>query len=100
MNDEQSLQSKSKRTFWQKLFAISPSGLFKLILISLGVGILLAILDIDPTRVWSDFLGTIADAWAKGWELLDWAFEYFLLGAILVVPIFLLLRVLNAVSKK
>jgi len=100
MNDTSPAKPDKKRTFLQKLFAFSPSGLFKLLVVCLGVGLLLAVLSIDPARVWNDFFGTIADAWAKGWELIDWAVEYLLLGAILVVPVFIILRVLNAMGRK
>lgn len=100
MPDLSSSEPKSKRSFSQKLFAISPSGLFKLLLACLGVGILLAVLDIDPRRVWVDFFGTIADAWAKGWDLAGGAVDYLLLGAIIVVPVFLVLRLLQATRKK
>ncbi|VAV89754.1 hypothetical protein MNBD_ALPHA06-896 [hydrothermal vent metagenome] len=91
---------KPKRSFLQKLFAISPAGLFKLLLACLGVGILLAVLNIDPRRVWFDFFGTISDAWAKGWELAGGAVDYLLLGAIIVVPVFLVMRLLQASGKK
>ncbi len=100
MNDIAPPDPESELSFAEKLFAFKLSGLFKLLLACLGVGVLLAILDIDPRRVWSDFFGTIADAWAKGWELAGGAVDYLILGAILVVPVFVVLRVLNASSKK
>ncbi|MBL4618351.1 MAG: hypothetical protein JKY46_11710 [Robiginitomaculum sp.] len=100
MKEPSITQSKPKKSFVQRLFTFSPSGLVKLILACIGVGIILAILNIDPRRVWSDFFGTIAEAWAKGWEMADWAVDYLLLGAILVVPVFIILRVLNAIGKK
>ncbi|PHR57131.1 MAG: hypothetical protein COA47_12020 [Robiginitomaculum sp.] len=100
MNDIAPPDPESELSFAEKLFAFNLSGLFKLLMACLGVGVLLAILDIDPRRVWSDFFGTIADAWAKGWELAGGAVDYLILGAILVIPVFVLLRVLNASSKK
>jgi len=89
-----------RRTFSQKLFAISPRGLFKLILACLGVGILLAVLDVDPGRFWVDFFGTIADAWSTAWSLAGGAVDYLVLGAMIVVPIVVVLRVLDAIRKK
>jgi Domain of unknown function (DUF6460) len=86
--------------FLKRLFAFSTLGIFRLIAISVGVGIVLALLNIDPATVWSDFFGTFARAWIKTWHALtnaaDWAFDYFLLGAILVVPIFIILRIMKA----
>ncbi len=89
--------------FFKRLFAFSPWGVFRLVAISVGVGIVLALLNIDPATVWSDFFGTVARAWVKSWHALtdamDWAFDYFILGAILVVPIFVMLRILKALRK-
>jgi Domain of unknown function (DUF6460) len=86
--------------FLKRLFAFSTLGIFRLVAISVGVGIVLALLNIDPATVWSDFFGTFARAWIKTWHALtnaaDWAFDYFLLGAILVVPIFIILRIMKA----
>ncbi len=95
---------ETKRTpFLKRLFAFSPWGIFRLVAISVGVGIVLALLNIDPATVWSDFFGTFARAWVKTWRAVtdaaDWALDYFLLGAILVVPIFIVLRVLKALRK-
>jgi hypothetical protein len=91
---------KPKTSFTQRLFAISPGGVFKLLMVCLGVGILLAVLGINPRRVWSDFFGTIAEAWSKGWELAGGAVDYLLMGAILVIPVFIVLRLINATSRK
>ncbi len=90
---------KPRQTFQQKLFAFSTSGAVKLVLACLAVGVVLAILDIDPTRIWSDFLGTIADAWTKGWELAGGAVDYLFLGAILVIPVFMIFRIVHAVRR-
>ncbi len=96
--------NETKQTsFLKRLFTFSPWGIFRLVAISVGVGIVLALLNIDPATVWSDFFGTFARAWTKTWHAVfdatDWAFDYFLLGAILVVPIFIVLRVLKAMRR-
>jgi len=98
-----SMDETNRRPFLKRLLAISPWGVFRLIAISVGVGLVLALLNIDPATVWSDFFGTFARAWIKTWHALsdtaNWAFDYFILGAILVVPIFVILRVLKALRK-
>lgn len=66
--------------------------LFKLIIASVAVGIILAIFGIEPFALWEDFLGTVARIWDMGFDLIDWAWTYFLIGAIIVVPIWLLVR--------
>jgi len=93
-------RNEPKRSFTKKLMAITPSGLFKLILACLGVGVVLAALDVNPRRIWVDFFDTINLAWAKGWQLAGGAIDYLLLGAILVIPVFIILRVLKAIQEK
>lgn len=100
MNNPHPSENKSNKTYIQKLFAFSPAGLFRLFLASLGVGVVLAVLDIDPRRVWVDFFGTISDAWQTVWEMADWAVDYLVLGAILVVPVAVILRIFGATRKK
>ncbi len=68
------------------------STVLKLVLASVGVGVILAIFGIAPLALWEDFLGTVAQIWDMGFDLIDWAWTYFLIGAIIVVPIWLLVR--------
>ncbi|MDQ7019145.1 MAG: DUF6460 domain-containing protein [Robiginitomaculum sp.] len=97
------MDETNRRPFIKRLFAISPFGILRLIAISVGVGLVLALLNIDPATVWSDFFGTFARAWVETWHALsdaaNWAFDYFILGAILVVPIFVILRIVKALRK-
>ncbi len=97
------MEKIKRQSFIKRLLAISPMGIIRLIALSIAVGVVLAILNIDPATVWSDFFGTVARAWVETWNALrdatDWAFDYFILGAILVVPVFVILRVLKALRK-
>ncbi|MBL4596450.1 MAG: hypothetical protein JKX99_07720, partial [Robiginitomaculum sp.] len=52
MSELHQTQPTPKRSFTKKLMAITPSGLFKLILACLGVGVVLAALDVNPRRIW------------------------------------------------
>ncbi len=94
------MEEKKHSPFFKRLLRISPKDVIRLVAISIAVGLILALLNIDPATVWSDFFGTFARAWVKTWHAVidaaDWAFDYFLLGAILVVPVFVILRLLKA----
>ena len=94
------MEEKQQSPFFKRLFTISPWDVIRLIAISIAVGLVLALLNIDPATVWSDFFGTFARAWIKTWHAVrdaaDWAADYFLLGAILVFPVFIILRLLKA----
>lgn len=66
--------------------------LFKLAVASIAVGVVLAVFGIRPTDLWRDFLDTIATIWAMGFDAIDWSIQYLLLGAVVVIPIFIAVR--------
>lgn len=74
--------------------------LVKLIVASVCVGIMLAIFGLDPYSLWEDFLGTFVRIWDMGFDLIDWAWKYFLIGAIIVVPIWLAVRLWSVVVER
>jgi len=97
------MEETKHSSFFKRLLNISPWDVVRLIAISIAVGLVLALLNIDPATVWSDFFGTFARAWVKTWHAVvdaaGWAFDYFILGAILVVPVFIILRLLKAMRR-
>jgi len=66
--------------------------LIKLAIASIIVGLLLAFFGIRPMDLWTDFLDTVARIWHMGFGAIDWSLRYFLLGAVVVVPIWLAIR--------
>ncbi|MDM6972388.1 DUF6460 domain-containing protein, partial [Klebsiella michiganensis] len=67
----------------------------KLIVISFIVGVVMASLGLTP---WGLVIATrdfLAGLWNLGFESLYRFWTYFLLGAVIVVPIFIILRILN-----
>ncbi len=95
------MEETKNRSFLKRLFHFTPLDIIRLVLISVGVGVVLAFLNVDPAALWGDFFGTFAHAWQKViyaiTHIVDWSLNYFVLGAILVVPIFIVLRLLKAV---
>jgi len=86
----------------KRLFGGSPASVsIKLALASVVVGLVLSLLHIEPQMLWLDFFGAIADAWAQfwglGWSALVSASQYLLMGAVIVVPIWLAFRLARAV---
>lgn len=67
----------------------------KLIVISFIVGVFMTYFDITPLEVIDRIVGMIEWAWQNGFEALSGFFSYFVIGAIIVVPIFLLVRLMN-----
>ena len=79
-----------------RLFGGSPLHvLVRLIIISFVVGIILAALNIEPLDVIYWFERVIYRIYNMGFEAIRRGGEYFVLGAVIVFPIWLLLRLLS-----
>ena len=79
-----------------RFFGGSPLGvLVRLILLSILVGVVLAALGFDPQNLIPSIQRMILRVWNMGWDAVNWAWRYFLLGAILVVPIWFIVRVIR-----
>ncbi|MEX0839206.1 MAG: DUF6460 domain-containing protein [Parvibaculum sp.] len=74
--------------------------IFKLAVASIAVGIVLAILGIRPIDLWRDFLATAANIWSMGFEAIEWSMQYLVLGAIVVVPIFIVVRLWTMMTER
>lgn len=70
--------------------------LARLILLSILVGVVLSAFGFDPLDVLHSVRRLVLGIWDMGWDAVAWAWRYFLLGAVLVVPIWLLIRIFNA----
>jgi len=68
------------------------SVLVRLILLSILVGVILSAIGLDPFDIWRSIERLVRSIWKMGWDALDWAWRYFLLGAVIVVPIWILVR--------
>jgi hypothetical protein len=67
----------------------------RLILLSVLVGVVLAAFGLDPRNILESLERLVRGIWAMGWDAVDWAWSYFLLGAILVVPVWLIVRLVR-----
>jgi Domain of unknown function (DUF6460) len=66
--------------------------LVRLILLSILVGVILSAIGLDPFDIWRSIQRLVQSIWNMGWDAVDWAWRYFLLGAVIVVPIWILAR--------
>ncbi len=67
----------------------------KLIVISFIVGVFMRYFGITPLEVIDRIVGMIEWAWQNGFEALSGFASYFIIGAVVVVPIFLISRLLT-----
>ena len=68
----------------------------KLILLSILIGVVLSALGLDPLNILSSLQRLIRDIWDMGFDAVRWLWQYFLLGAVIVIPIWLILRFVRA----
>ena len=66
--------------------------LARLVLLSILVGVVLSAIGLDPWNIVHSVEKLIRDVWEMGFDAVRWIWRYFLLGAVLVVPIWLLVR--------
>jgi len=92
------------RTFVQRLIRVASTDIIRVVVLCVIAGFILAAFHVNPRRLWVDFFGTIAESWGRFIDFLThsvgWAIEYFLLGAILVIPIWIVFRVLGALRRR
>ena len=68
------------------------SVIFRLIVLSIVVGIVLALLGLSPFELLDSLRIAILRIYNMGFDAFGWLFRYFLLGAVVVVPLWLLNR--------
>jgi len=68
------------------------SVLGRLVLLSILVGVILSAVGLDPWNIVQSIKRLIQHIWDMGFDAIRWLWSYFLLGAVLVVPIWLLVR--------
>ncbi len=69
---------------------------FRLILLSILVGVVLAAIGFDPWNIVYSIRLLIRRIWDLGFDAINGLWRYFLLGAVIVIPIWLLSRLFNA----
>jgi hypothetical protein len=67
----------------------------KLILLSILIGVVLSALGLDPWNIFESVRRLIRGVWDMGFDAVRWLWQYFLLGAVLVIPIWLILRLIR-----
>jgi hypothetical protein len=84
----------------EKIFggAIVPT-LVRLAVLSFVVGLVFAVFGINPVDLWKEFGATIERAWTLVFDALNWGWKYAILGAIVVLPLWIIYRVFLFISR-
>jgi hypothetical protein len=70
--------------------------LLKLVLLSILIGVVLSALGLDPWNIVQSIERLIRTIWNMGFDAVVWLWRYFLLGAVIVIPVWLILRIVRA----
>src|SRR5262245_50923970 len=81
----------------QRFFGGPPLAVIgRLILLSILVGVILAAIGLDPWNIIDSVRRLVWHLWNMGFDAVRWLWQYFLLGAVIVLPIWLLVRLAKA----
>lgn len=80
-----------------RIFGGSPLAVLgRLVLVSILVGVVLSTLGLDPFDIVRSLERLIRSIWDMGFDAFRWLWRYLLLGAVIVVPIWIVMRLINA----
>jgi hypothetical protein len=94
---QESLESHKSQDYVHRFFGGPPLAVAgRLIMLSILVGVILAAVGLDPWNIIESVERLIQQIWNMGFDAVRWLWRYFLLGAVIVVPIWLLVRLAKA----
>ncbi|HKF11885.1 MAG TPA: DUF6460 domain-containing protein [Xanthobacteraceae bacterium] len=71
------------------------SVIFRLVLLSILIGVILQVLGLDPWNIIESLRRIVVHVWDMGFDALRWLWRYLLLGAVVVVPIWVIVRLMR-----
>ena len=93
---QQSLESQKSRDHVHRFFGGPPMTVIgRLILLSILVGVVLTAIGLDPWNIIDSVRRLIVHIWDMGFDAVRWVWRYLLLGAAVVVPIWLVVRLMR-----
>jgi hypothetical protein len=69
---------------------------FRLVPLSILIGVVLSAFGLDPLNILESVRTLVLRVWDMGFDAIAWVWRYFLLGAVIVIPIWLIMRFINA----
>src|SRR5579872_7550407 len=91
-NDARELPARSNDTLYRFLGGSPLSVAFRLIMLSVLVGVVLAAIGFDPWNILRSIRLLFQRLYDLGFDAINWLWRYFLLGAVIVIPIWFLTR--------
>ena len=72
------------------------SVVLRLVLLSILIGVILEVLGLDPWNIIASIRTMVQRIWEMGFDAVRWLWRYLLLGAAVVVPVWLIVRLVRA----
>lgn len=86
---------------WERVFGGNPVGVvIRLVLISIAVGIVMNVLGIDLSNFFHRINVLLRNIYDLGFGAIDSILQYLVLGAMVVVPIWLVFRLISTTRQK
>jgi hypothetical protein len=86
----------ASQNYLTRFFGGPPlSVLFRLLLLSILVGVILEVLGLDPLNIFQSLRALWQRVWDMGFEAVRWLARYLALGAAVVIPIWLVVRLVR-----
>ena len=83
-------------SFITRFFGGAPLAvLFRLLLLSILVGVILEVMGLDPLNIVHSLRALVERVWDMGFEAVRWLARYLALGAAVVIPIWLVVRLVR-----
>lgn len=93
-NDVRDYPARSSQDGLSRFLGGSPIAVvFRLVLLSVLVGVVLSAVGFDPLNIIYSIRQLFQRLWDIGFDAFNWLWRYFLLGAVIVIPIWFLSRV-------
>jgi hypothetical protein len=90
------MPAQRKNNYVNRFFGGPPlSVIFRLILLSILIGVILQVLGLDPWNIIDSLRMLVLRVWDMGFDAVRWVWRYLLLGAVVVVPIWLIVRLMR-----
>jgi Domain of unknown function (DUF6460) len=71
------------------------SVIFRLVLLSILIGVILEVLGPDPWNIIDSLRTLVVRIWDMGFDAVRWLWRYLLLGVAVVVPVWLIMRLMR-----
>ena len=95
-NDTRELLAATNDGLYRFLGGSPLTVAFRLILLSILVGVVLAAVGFDPWNIVNSIRLLFQRIWDLGFDAINGLWRYFLLGAVIVIPVWLLSRMFGA----